>query len=368
MSRDFAYLPPNPGLARGGAHREPSNRPGRLDASMSLLQEVTDQPLDPGYALAARRRAVAGETAAASPTGRGSRAGTALLAIILGLGTAAAVQHLRAPVQGTRTVTSVLRNEIDQKSAAITRLQTTNERLRAEISRAQAALLASNGGSDLTARLQVLGLVAGELPVTGPGIELALDDAPTTTSGADGSGQQTDRVMDTDLQIVVNGLWAAGAEAISINDQRLTVRSAIRSAGKAIMVDFRPLAPPYLIRALGNPSQLQSGLAGDVAGAYLQSLRDSYRITATITAHGDLHLPGASGEILRYARVATTRGKAPPSGGHGPSRTVLDTRGSTPSTTAPAGGEAGSAATGGSSPPATSSVPAVSTPTSEVSP
>ena len=49
-------------------------------------------------------------------------------------------------------------------------------------------------------------------------------------------------MLDRDLQVIVNGLWAAGAEAIAVNGQRLTACSAIRSAGEAILVDFRPLS------------------------------------------------------------------------------------------------------------------------------
>ena len=56
------------------------------------------------------------------------------------------------------------------------------------------------------------------------------------------------RVLDRDLQELVNGLWAAGAEAVSVDGQRLTARTAIRSAGEAVLVDFRPLSPPYVVR------------------------------------------------------------------------------------------------------------------------
>ena len=63
----------------------------------------------------------------------------------------------------------------------------------------------------------------------------------------DDRASDTGRVLDRDLQVMVNALWAAGAEAIAINGQRLTARSAIRYAGEAILLDFRPLVPPNVM-------------------------------------------------------------------------------------------------------------------------
>ena len=95
-----------------------------------------------------------------------------------------------------------------------------------------------------TSRL-VTGAVRGR---RGPGMRLTLDDAPakdaTKNAGRQPAQQRRarqGRVIARDLQIVVNGLWASGAEAISVNGQRLTSKAAIRFAGQAILVDYRPL-------------------------------------------------------------------------------------------------------------------------------
>ncbi len=147
--------------------------------------------------------------------------------------------------------------------------------------------------------------MTGELPVSGNGLKITLDDAP----GRDevGSDPRTDDgydegvVLDADLQVVVNGLWAAGAEAISINGERLTALSAIRSAGEAILVDFRPLVPPYVISVVGDPSSLQTGFAEGQAGPYVQSLRDNNGIGVDIATATELTLPGAGQFVLRQA-------------------------------------------------------------------
>ena len=65
---------------------------------------------------------------------------------------------------------------------------------------------------------------------------------------------------------------------MSINGQRLTSRSSIRFAGDAILVDFRPLSPPYVITAIGDGRELQTGFASSASGAYLKSLGDNYSI------------------------------------------------------------------------------------------
>ena len=60
----------------------------------------------------------------------------------------------------------------------------------------------------------------------------------------------------------MNGLWSVGAEAIAVNGQRLTAQSAIRSAAGAILVNYRPLKPPYRVEAIGPPD-LADAVRGD---------------------------------------------------------------------------------------------------------
>jgi uncharacterized protein YlxW (UPF0749 family) len=107
------------------------------------------------------------------------------------------------------------------------------------------------------------------------------------------------RVSDRDLQTVVNEVWAAGAEAVAVNGQRLTALSAIRSAGKAVLVDFRPISPPYEVAAIGPP-QLRTRFVDGFGGSYLQVLRD-YGIDYAVQDDGDLQLGASAGVTVRYA-------------------------------------------------------------------
>lgn len=94
-----------------------------------------------------------------------------------------------------------------------------------------------------------LALQAGTVALRGRGLEVELSDSPRRSS-ADGDGGAF-RIHDTDLQLVVNALFAAGAEAVSVNDSRLVATTPIRAAGDTIVVNFRPLSPPYRVSAIG---------------------------------------------------------------------------------------------------------------------
>jgi len=269
---------------------------------MTLLVDVMAHPLDPGYAAAARERA-----GSSRRLGPATIALTVLVAVVCGWVTTAAVVDLRRPQPEAIRARAALESEIQRRTREVDRQQKRNEQLQAQIAAEQQAALAGDRSAALLARTRDLAVVTGEVPVTGPGLELTLNDAPGVGGQTPGINPRQDsqadkgRVLDRDLQVVVNGLWVAGAEAVAINGQRLTTLSAIRAAGQAILVDFRPLSPPYVIDAIGDPTSLQSGFGEDVAGEYLNSLTNNYGVQAGMAAKTSLTLPGAGSFSLRYA-------------------------------------------------------------------
>ena len=96
-----------------------------------------------------------------------------------------------------------------------------------------------------------LQIFSGLSSVKGEGIEIVINDAIKTDS-LETADLELARVYDSDIQLLVNALWASGAESVSINKSRLTSTSAIRSAGDAILVNYRPLLPPFVISAIGD--------------------------------------------------------------------------------------------------------------------
>jgi uncharacterized protein YlxW (UPF0749 family) len=296
---------------------------GRRDASMVLLTSLVEDSLDQGYARAAARRAT-GE--------QGRRGGrwvltAGLLAVGLLLATAAAQTRDRA--DATAQARDALAAEVEDRTATNEQLERSLEQQRAAVSRERrAALRITADGARLERTLARLETVTGAAAVRGPGMSLVLEDAASQAEGADVDPRtdvDTDgRVTDRDLQTLVNEIWASGAEAVAVNEQRLTALSAIRAAGDAILVDFRPLNPPYEVRAIG-PSQMRTRFVQGFGGSYLQVLRD-YGIDYAVEDRDELELPASAGLTVRHA----TNPAHVPSGATGATSTPEETRERTP--------------------------------------
>ena len=287
---------------------------GRPHDSMTLITEMMERPLDPGYAAAAERRQSSGLPAATSlhtPT-------LVIVAILIGALLGASALALRAPTTATSKIKRDMVARIEASRAhadAQTRLIDT---LRTEINTAQAAALTAQSRTGLASELSKLELEAGTVPVTGPGVVLTVDDAPTQAApvAPDANprtvtGPDQGKVIAKDLQIIVNGLWDAGAEAISINGHRLTSRAAIRSAGAAILVDYRPLTRPYVINAIGDPGSLGVEFADNSGGSYLQSLKSNYQIRGDIQNLTSVVVPGEPTLSLQKALPVVTAVTSP---------------------------------------------------------
>src|SRR3954447_7011221 len=132
---------------------------------MTLLREVMERPLDPGYAVAAPRRAEG-----ASPTRRAVVV-TLVLALVCGALTARAIAELRRPQPGAAQAKAALQQEIRRRSAAVDAEQLRLDQLRAQVTQLQRQALAGRGDADLAQRVQLLGLVSAEAPVDGPGLQ-----------------------------------------------------------------------------------------------------------------------------------------------------------------------------------------------------
>ncbi|MEV6124226.1 MULTISPECIES: DUF881 domain-containing protein [unclassified Streptomyces] len=287
--------------------RSTPTRPVRPDASMSLLTNVMDHSLDDGYAeAAARKRAEgAGGLPRTLRAKLGLATGLVLAALVVTVGAAQA--RVSAPVIAKER--EELIDRVEGETAAADELERKVDELRAEVGARQREALASTGddGSDL------MGVLSGAVAVRGPGVKLVVDDAKDVSAG-DGRPRgtsgfaDTGRVRDRDMQRVVNGLWEAGAEAVSINGRRLTALSAIRAAGDAVLVDNKPLVPPYTVLALGDGERLRDGFRDSADGLYLNALQENYGIRTALSAKDDLRLPAAPSVIVRTAQPITEKG------------------------------------------------------------
>jgi len=259
---------------------------------MSLLVDIATSALEPGYAAAAARRPSAASTRPRALLVCGTVLAATLLVVI------AAVQaHQRAPAASRNR--ERLLAQVQAHDATIAALQRRLDAARADTTRLQDAALASTAaGERLSARLGSEELAAGTVAVTGPGLRVTLDDDP----------QGRNRVLDRDLQGVVNALWAAGAEAIAVDGQRLTAESAIRQAGEAILVNFQPVTPPYDVQAIGDPVALETSFGASRSAATMRAYGQLYGLRFHYGRESALSLPAAPGLSLRYARSEVTEG------------------------------------------------------------
>lgn len=258
---------------------------------MTLIREMMERPLDPGYAAEASRRESAG-----LPPSTGLRSPRlAVMGLVLGLLFSVAAVTLNRDLPALATTRATLIKQITAERTSADKRSVQVGTLQSEVSAAEA-----RHGEDLAGRLAGLEAATGALAVTGPGLVITLDDAPGA-GGTDADGNPRTNaataggtVQSRDIQIITNALWQAGAEAVMVNGQRLSARSAIRFAGDAILVNFRPLNRPYVVSAIGDPATLPADFAASTGGSYLQALGSNFGIKVDTKSNKSITMPGAT--------------------------------------------------------------------------
>lgn len=266
---------------------------------MSLLNNLFAQPMEPGYEQAAARRRAADE---APPKSRRPRASVALVIGMVAVGLLLAMAALQA--EGSASIISAERegliDRINSQRDQAERMRDTVASLQTEIADLEDGQLQNTAaGQQLRDQLRLLQITAGTVAVSGPGVAVVLDDAENPDIY---ENPEEAAVLDLDLQQAVNGLWAAGAEAISINGERLTSLSAIRKASNIMHVNQQPLSPPYVIWAVGDSRTLPTAFGEGPGGDHLRAAQEA-GVVVTIQAEESLTLPASSPTLL-YANNA----------------------------------------------------------------
>jgi uncharacterized protein YlxW (UPF0749 family) len=258
--------------------------------SLGLIEYLSRHTLDEDYAWTSGQR----------PGKGGGRAGIAALVTLALFGLlvyTAASQTTRNAVSEAAERTQLIkqitgrRTSLETRQGEATQLRSSNARLQEDY------LSSTESGSSLLTRVQRLSTLAGAGRVSGSGVKVVVDDAPHATS-------DRDRVLDSDLQKLVNGLWESGVEAISINGQRVTNLTSIRQAGQAINVNYRPLRAPYTVLAVGNPKTIPSRFAETTHGATWFDLQQQVGLRFAMTTSDSLTLPASDRLDLRFATRA----------------------------------------------------------------
>ena len=255
-----------------------------------LLESLGRDSMDPGYAEAAARRAVDPQGRRPSRASQVIAAAAGLLMAGLLFGTAAGATVSNEP--RAEKARSALLEDIDRAQTHQSELAASASALAADLRSTQADLGAA-GPLQTVAELE---RASGSTAVHGPGLRIVIDQ------GNSGDTSGVGVIQDRDIQLLVNDLWAAGAEAISVGGVRLRPTSSIRQAGGSILVDNRPVFWPITVDAIGEPSALQVRTVGSAGFGRFSSLAQLYDIQFDVTAQQDMALPAGSGAELRYAQ------------------------------------------------------------------
>ncbi|MET7835631.1 DUF881 domain-containing protein [Micromonospora sediminicola] len=290
----------------------PPPRDGERDPSARVyapdfLTELFRNPLDPGYGDAAARRAVGPVSRVRAVLGRPV---SLVVLLVIGFLFAVAYRETMAEEPSRATARAGLIAEIKQREAETDRLTERAERLREEVGRQRDAALSGSQAS----RLRNLEAGTGVGRVRGDGVVVRLTDAPRDKDAVTGEEAGPSQVLYSDLQKVANALWAAGAEAVAVNGQRLTATTTIRQAGEAILVDYRPVTSPYEVQAIG-PGSMRDRFDDSRAAELMRYLARTAGLSFAVKEVDDLTLPAAPEPQLRYAEPPASPSPRPSGSG-----------------------------------------------------
>ncbi len=158
------------------------------------------------------------------------------------------------------------------------------------------------------ARQQVSGLepLAGLQAVKGPGLSVSMSDAPRDADGNYPEGVEPDDLVihQQDVQSAVNALWAGGAEAMMIMDQRVLTTSAVRCIGNTLLLQGRTYSPPFVVTAIGDAASMSAALDAEPGIQLLLQYVNKYNLGYEVTALDEVELPAYDGPI----RLTSARG------------------------------------------------------------
>lgn len=252
-----------------------------------LLEQIADTALDDDYYVVR-----AGDQAASREFNTPL---TAAVLAVFALLVMMAAQQTRHDRPATERERSTLIDDIAERKEVQAAREATAGRLRDEV----ADLSASVDRFDPA--YESLRVEAGDVAASGPGVTVVV--SPSTAENTDGV------ITDDDLQILVNGLWYAGAEAVAVNDERIGTLTGIHAANGAINVNFHDIAPPYTVTAIGPSDTLQQRFEDNPAGRYWASRQKTSAVQFGMTSSSDLSVPALPKKRMAIRHATAIKGE-----------------------------------------------------------
>lgn len=192
-------------------------------------------------------------------------------------------QLLRAEEQRVQDLTS----QVDGLSAEVHRLTAEAD---------------GDAGTSFDAAPTGYAVESGSRPVSGPGLVVRLDDAPPEQAPPDVRPDVL-VVHQQDIQAVMNALWAGGAEAMTLMDQRIASTSAVRCVGNVLRLHGRVYSPPYVIQAVGDPEALRDAL--NASASVRRYVQDAAWVGLgwDVSDSDSIEMPAYTAPELQHAQV-----------------------------------------------------------------
>lgn len=243
------------------------------------------------------------ETTPDAPRGRGGFGRLTTVGIFVLAGCMITVSAIAARGTDLRSErTASLQELVAAQALRNEDLREDAEALRSEVQRLSDA---QGGNPQLGQQLDAAGIQASTLPVSGPGLRVVLTDAPADVRPA-GVDDDALIVHQQDIQAVVNALWAAGAEAMTIQGQRVISTTGIKCVGNSVVLHGVPYAPPYVIEAIGPGDAMEESLAGSRPVQIYQQYVEAYGLGYSESRFEDAAFPGFIG-ALNVSEATPTR-------------------------------------------------------------
>lgn len=244
----------------------------------SLLDEIAERALDDDYYLVRPGRY--------SRSRQFTTVATAMMIGLFALMVTVAAVQTRLDRPATSLERQALEADVRAGNAQLADRRDTAAELRAEVALLESAL------DDGSPEHLLSHIIAGDQPVSGPGTVVRLD--PLNTA-----------VDDTALQGIVNALWAAGAEAVTINGHRIAGLSSIGQANGVLTVNFQSIGPPYVFAGIGDAEVMGELVAKSSVGEYWDAQADDGAAEFTIREDTDLEFPAVPDHrtTIRHAHV-----------------------------------------------------------------
>lgn len=165
---------------------------------------------------------------------------------------------------------------------------------------------AANNGGDASLMLPEL---------SGAGVTVTLDDSPLWESAVNDNGTTANIndyvIHQQDVESVVNALWAGGAEAMKIMDQRVLFNSAVICSGNVLSIHGKKYAPPFTISAIGDQDAMRKALNDSKAITILKQYVSAFGIGYKVENKDDLQFEATTALLqqFKYATVDTSKTK-----------------------------------------------------------